>query len=409
MVSGHLQIKNGTYYIVINYKTASGKRKQVWTPTGLPEKNNKKKAEKLLFECRHNFIPPPEEEVESELKNDMLFADFMEQWLEIIRPGISVTTFRSYELLVNNNIAPYFRNKGTKLSEITARDIQNYYLAEQRRVSSNTVIHHHVVIHKALKYAVKMDMLMYNPADKVERPKRVKYVAGYYKAEELEDLFSKLNGNKYELLIEMTAFYGFRRSEVLGLKWNSIDFERNTITVKHTVVETVIDGQKMIVGRDTAKTKSSLRTLPLVEGFREKLLQLKATQKENERLCGNCYNTEYKDYIFVDPMGNLFKPDTVTEQFGKFLEKNGLRKIRFHDLRHSCASLLLAKGVQMKSIQEWLGHSDISTTANTYSHLDFQNKITSAGIMDKALKIPESTTESEENAKWTTVHFHSSD
>ena len=368
MVAGHLQIKNGMYYAVLNYKTASGKRKQVWSPTGLPEKNNKKKAEKFLAELRMTFVPPTEEEAENSLNDDMLFADFMEQWLEIIRPGVSLTTFHSYEMIVHNNVAPYFREKTIKLKDLTAMDIQNYYLTEQKRVSSNTVIHHHAIIHKALKYAVKMDMLLYNPADKVEHPKPVKFVGGYYNVNELDELFGKIQGHKYAFLIEMTAFYGFRRSEVLGLKWNCIDFERNTITVRHTVVETVVDGKKMVVGRDTAKTKSSLRTLPLVASIRDKLLALKEIQKENEKLCGKSYNSAYKGYIFVDPLGNLFKPDTVSEQFGKLLKKHGFRKIRFHDLRHSCASLLLANGVQMKEIQEWLGHSDISTTANIYSH-----------------------------------------
>lgn len=86
-------------------------------------------------------------------------------------------------------------------------------------------------------------------------------------------------------------------------------------------------------------------------------------------------------------MGNLFKPDTVTEQFGKLLKKYGLRKIRFHDLRHSCASLLLAKHIPMKMIQDWLGHSDIQTTANIYSHLDAQSKQESAAVIGEALKM----------------------
>ena len=147
----------------------------------------------------------------------------------------------------------------------------------------------------------------------------------------------------------------------------------------------------MLVGRDTTKTKSSMRTLPLVASFREKLLELKEAQKENEKLCGECYDTRYKGYIFVDPMGKIYDPNLVSAGFKRIIRKNGLKEIRFHDLRHSCASLLLANGVQMKSIQEWLGHSDIGTTANTYSHLDFQNKIASAGVMDGALKIPDAT------------------
>ena len=107
------------------------------------------------------------------------------------------------------------------------------------------------------------------------------------------------------------------------------------------------------------------------------------------KVCGNSYNQEYKGYVFVDPMGNLFTPQMVTENFSSILKQNGLRHIRFHDLRHSCASLLLANEVPMKQIQEWLGHSDISTTANIYSHLDYKSKIASANVMDNALAMPE--------------------
>ena len=191
----------------------------------------------------------------------------------------------------------------------------------------------------------------------------------------------------------MTAFYGFRKSEVLGLRWNAIDFDNNTITVKRTVVRTVVDGKTMLLERDTTKTKSSMRTLPLVDTFREKLLALKAAQKENEKLCGNCYNSKYKGYLFVDPMGNLFDPRTVTARFKQILKKNGLKDIRFHDLRHSCASLLVSHGVDLKSVQEWLGHSDITTTANIYAHLDYQSKIASADVMDSVLEIPNNDAE----------------
>ena len=118
-------------------------------------------------------------------------------------------------------------------------------------------------------------------------------------------------------------------------------------------------------------------------------MALKEQQKENKRICGNCYNREYDGYVFVDVMGNIFNPRNLSSNFSKLLELKGLRHIRFHDLRHSCASLLLANDVPMKQIQEWLGHSDISTTANIYSHLDYKSKLTSANVMDNVLTLPE--------------------
>lgn len=115
--------------------------------------------------------------------------------------------------------------------------------------------------------------------------------------------------------------------------------------------------------------------------MRERLLALKEEQQENRRLCGRSYIKEYLEYVCVNEIGDLIKPHYVTESFPKLLKANRLRHVRYHDLRHSCASLLLANGVPMKQIQEWLGHSDFSTTANIYAHLDYSSKLTSADAM----------------------------
>ena len=299
------------------------------------------------------------------------------------------TTFSSYTQMVKGKIAPYFRNTGLTLDGIQAKHIQSFYLHELKTVSPGTVIHYHANIHKALKYAVKMDLIPFNPADKVERPKKQRYIADYYRQEELERLLEASKDHPYSLLIQMTAFYGLRRSEALGLKWDAIDFERGTISVIRTVTTITLDGKQTEIEQQSAKTKSSLRTLPLIGSFREKLLALREQQKENRRVCGNCYSKKYDGYVFVDAMGNIFNPRSVTANFSKLLEQNGLRHIRFHDLRHSCASLLLANDVPLKQIQEWLGHSDFTTTANIYAHWDYKSKITSAQAMETGLALPE--------------------
>ncbi len=130
------------------------------------------------------------------------------------------------------------------------------------------------------------------------------------------------------------AFYGLRRAEVMGLRWEAIDFEAKTLTIRHIVTSTRIDGKKILVEADRAKTKSSLRTLPLVDPIAERLKAVKEQQEYNQKICGNCYNQEYLGYVFVDAMGNLIQPDSVTTGFPQLLKENGLRRIRFHDLRH---------------------------------------------------------------------------
>jgi len=377
MVAGHLREKSGYYYAVLNYTDSLGKRKTKWISTGLTVKGNKKRAEAILMDARRNFNPD-EPKV---MNGDILFADYMEQWLEIIKSSVAVPTFASYSTTVKKIVAPYFREKEVTLKNLTAKDIQEFYLKELQRVSASSVIHYHANIHKALKYAVKIDLIDVNPADKVERPKKDRYVGNFYDADEVNALFEVAKGTKLEMPILFGAFYGLRRSEAIGLKWDAIDFEQNTLTIRHTVTSCDLDGKRILVAADTTKTKSSMRTLPLVPFMRERLLALKEEQKENRRLCGRSYIKDYVDYVCVNEIGDLIKPHYVTTAFPDLLKANGMRHIRYHDLRHSCASLLLANGVPMKQIQEWLGHSDFSTTANIYAHLDYSSKLTSADAM----------------------------
>lgn len=327
MVAGHLHEKNGYYYIILNLTDSAGKRKPKWISTGLTIKGNKKRAEQMLMEERRKYA-------NAKTGDDVLFADFMEQWLEIVKSTVSIPTYSSYVNAVKSIIAPYFRKKKILLRDLQAHDIQMFYQEQLQRVKASSVIHYHANIHKALKYAVKNDMIPSNPADKVERPKQDKFYGNFYDRDELNKLFEAVAGTKLELPVLLGAFYGLRRSEIVGLKWSAIDFEQNTITISHTVTSCNLDGKCVIVAKDTTKTKSSRRTLPLVPYFHEKLLAVKAQQERNQKLCGRSYNREFLEYICVDDIGDRFKPNYITSQFPKLLERNGFRKIRFHDLRH---------------------------------------------------------------------------
>ena len=386
MVAGHLTLKNGRYYAVLNYRNTGGQRKTKWIALGLPEKENKRKAEAELARLRAEFEPPKEA---GDLSSDMLFADYLLEWLEIAKGRLAVATYSSYAAMIKKPVGPYFRQRNLTLRELEARHLQMFYSEMLRKVKPNTVIHYHAIIHSALKYAVKTDMLVQNVADKVDRPKKNSFQPVFLSAEEMQKMFKALRGTKLELPVLVAAFYGFRRGEVLGLKWDAIDFERGTISVIRTVTTITLDGKQTEIEQQSAKTKSSLRTLPLIGSFREYFLQVKEAQELNKQVCGNCYNHEYDGFVFVDELGERMRANYLTSAFPKFLEDHGLRRMRFHDLRHSCASLLLANGVPLKHIQEWLGHSDFTTTANIYAHLDYKSKITSAQAMETGLALPE--------------------
>lgn len=364
-VTGSLQIKNNKYQAVLSYKQ-DNKWKTKWVSTKIPAvKGNKKLANAKLEEIKKQF----QEEINSDHidNEEILFVDYMKKWLKMIKASVEETTYNGYKGIVNGRLSEYFSNKKISLQDIKPKHIQEFYqYLLDAGLSGNTVKHYHANIRKALQYAMKTDIIPSNPADKIDLPKIEEYCPHFYTSDEVKTLLNEVIGTKLEIPVMIDCFYGFRRSEVIGLKWSAIDFKNRTITINHTITQS---NGKLII-RDKTKTKSSKRTLPLepiVESF---LLELKEKQEKNKELCGNSYNQEWLEYICVDVCGNLIRPDYVTETFLKLLKKKNLKQIRFHDLRHTCASILLKNGANMKEIQAWLGHSNYNTTANLYAHLD---------------------------------------
>jgi len=386
--------------MVLSWKLPDGTRDRKSFSTGLPVRGNKKRAEAMLHKkckementltmglhaemriaARGNLTKSPSD------MGHMLFADFMEHWLETLKPKVKQkkmkpTTFSGYVVNVKNIIAPYFREKGMLLKDLTAGDINAFYETRYESVKAATVERQHANIHSALKYAVKKEILHNSIMDKVERPSAMRFTAKFLKQAEVVALFDAVRGHRLELPVILAAFYGLRRSEVVGLKWSAVDFEANTITIDHTVTVAAVDGKKVEVAEDGTKSESSHRTLPLVPLFRSKLLAVREEQEQYRKLCGSSYDNTEGLYICVNQLGKRINPNYITDAFPKFMEDNGFRRIRFHDLRHSCASLLLANGVSLKQIQEWLGHSTFAITADTYAHLEFSSKLQSAQAM----------------------------
>ena len=368
-MTGSLQEKNGKYYAVIN-TTENGKRKQKWIATGYEIKGNKKRAEQFLrdklkeFELKSNLV-----------STDVLFCDYINHWLEKVKPSIDIITYKGYSDVANSHIIPFFKELNIKLVDVT-RDIVQQYVDEKHRngkkdgsggLAPKTIKSHMIVIQQTLKEAKKSNLISSNPCEFVVMPKQKKYEASFYTIEQLNALFTAIKDEELYNLVYLTVLFGLRRSEVLGLKWDSVNFDLGLITVKHIVVR-----YNGVYEKDTTKTNSSYRSYPLSEDIKQMLIMLKEKENENRKLFGKEYIKN--DYIFKWENGKPYSPDYITSKFSKLLKKHNLPHIRFHDLRHSCASLLISKGFTLKDIQEWLGHADIQTTANIYSHLDMQRK-----------------------------------
>ncbi|HPY84592.1 MAG TPA: site-specific integrase [Ruminococcus flavefaciens] len=390
-------VKGGKHYVVFDYKDNEGKRKRKWIGTDLPEKCAKKalnlKVEEIVtafYEDYMNgklFKKAQQKAKEKLTAGDYKFTVFLRDWLETIKPTIAETTYESYSHKLNSVVC-YFDTvfPDITLAEVTAVELQKFYNDKfAEGVTANTIKHYHANIHKALKYAVKIGLISCNESEKTDRPKLDKYEATFYNSKELERLFSVFRGDRMEVVVLIAAYYGLRRSEIIGLRWDAIDFDNNTITI-HSKAYNVYEGGKLVVKfANKLKTKASHRTLPLIPYIADVLRAKKEQDEYLSTVLKSGYNHEYEDYICTDELGRLITPNYVTDHFANVIKKYKLKKIRFHDLRHSCASLLLANGVPMKAIQEWLGHSTFHVTADFYSHLDFNSKIDSANTIANIL------------------------
>lgn len=404
-MTGGVYEKNGKYYAVINLKDENGKRKKKWIPTGLDVKNNKRKAEAFLqtkireYESQiflssesttafvEQFAPTTEGisalqmPINSILpiddKIDILLSDMVLEWLSEVKNGnnIELNTYQFYESLCKNHIIPFFEAKKYSISEITTEILQEFIDSKQKNgnqknkqpLSPRSLKHLKVILNQVFKKAIKDRIITYNPCTFVKLPKQQKSIPNFYNEEQLITLFDRIRTEELYPLIYVTVMYGLRRSEVLGLKWDSVNFANKTVTIKHTVIRF-----SEVIEKDGTKTESSYRTYPLPPEIETIFLKQKEREKRGIKKYGELY--EENDYIFKWDYGKPYAPDFITRKFSRLLKNNDLPIIRFHDLRHSCASLLLSKGFTLKDIQEWLGHSDIEITANIYTHLDQERK-----------------------------------
>lgn len=365
-MTGSLQIKSDKYYAVLNFRDKDGKRVQKWLPLNLTVKGNKRRAEVMLNELLVEYGG-----LEAIEPMNTLLSQHIAAWIEMDRPHITVTTYNQYVNILNNHITPYFDPRKITLSKVTAGDLEDYYTFKiTQGLCPNTVIKHHAIIRSALQWAVRHRYIRENVADFAKKPEHIRYQgAAPYTVEEVAHLLQATQHEAIAVPIFLACFYGLRRSELLGLRWSSIDFQAGTISIETTVVKEKHGDNVLTVVRDhTTKTESSRRSLPLCPYTYQYFSVLYQTQQNQKILCGDGYDQRYMDFVCVDTMGTLLNPDFVSQKFQQLLVKYGLRSIRFHDLRHSCATIMLYLGYSLKDIQTWLGHSNYYFTADTYIH-----------------------------------------
>ena len=378
MIKGSLQVNKGIYHVSFRVTDRNGKRIQKQLSTGIKaEKGNKRKAEKRMQEILEQW------EGIVAVTDKALLCDYIADWVERDKSRVQITTYDGYKHMLNKYIYPYFKNTRLNVQDVKPMHIENYCDEKiNDGLSPNTVIKHLAVIRTALQDAVKNGIIRTNPADLVEKPKRVKPKHDYYKQDELQKLLAVVKDTNIEVPVFLAIVFGLRRSEVLGLTWSAVDFENMTLTVCNKVTRGIVDGKVTEIVSDTLKSETSNRTFMMNEAVRNYLENVRKQQEQYARR-----TDKYIDYVCVNEIGDLIKPDYITHKFKDLLTENNMRPIRFHDLRHSCISLLVNSNFNMKLVQEYAGHADFTITANTYAHTDLTEKQAEVNAITSLLAI----------------------
>lgn len=365
MINWSLQINKGIYHVSFRLTDKSGKRIQKQLSTGFKAiKGNKRKAEAKAQEIVDKW------EGITAVTDNSLLCDYIADWVERDKARVQITTYDGYKHMLNKHIYPYFKNARLNIQDVKPMHIEKYCTDKiDSGLKPNTVIKHFAIIRTAMQDAVKNGIIRINPADLAEKPKKAKPKNDFYNKDELQKLLAISKGTNIEVPIFLAIVYGLRRSEILGLTWSAIDFEKNTLTICNKVTRGMINGKMTDIASNTLKSDSSNRTFFMNEDVRNYLENVRNNQNQRPKR-----TNKYIDYVCVNEIGERIKADYITHKFKDLLTEYNMKKIRFHDLRHSCMSLLHANGFSIKQIQEYAGHADYTITANTYTHINIDDK-----------------------------------
>lgn len=365
---GSLQKKGGKYYAVFRVN-----KKQKWINLYInAKKGNKREAEAALTRLLAEYNENPN------MFDKIDFVGYIKKWLKEVITQVDIVTYEGYKTDTENHLIPYFEQKNLMLQDVKIADIEKYYNykavtgrldGKPGGLSCRTLKIHGTILSLIFKKAIREELIRDNPCQYARLPKMQKTTVkpSFYTVEQCNRLLEVSKSTMLHDMLYMTIIYGLRRSELMGLRWDAVDFENNTIVIQHTVVL-----QNQVVAKDSTKNKTSNRVYPLLDDVKPLLEKLLEKQKKNKDFFKNCYSDS--GYIFAKEDGTPYYPSYPSHELQKVLKKNELPHIRFHDLRHSCASMLILRGWNMKDISEWLGHADISTTMNIYGHISMKHK-----------------------------------
>lgn len=379
-MQGSVRKKGTRWYYSFEVGEEDGKRKRIERSGGNTKKEALDALNDAIYKYNNGYVEPKK----------LTYDEYITDWLDnFIKENRKINTYERYKEIYKNNIKPHFGN--ILLKDLKAIHIENALqfekkkkLKNDKKLSSSTLQAIYGVINSSLNRAVRLQVINDNMCKFVERPKRDKFAANTLTIEEFNLLLNKLNKDSYgDYIFHLTLLtvleLGLRRGELAGLEWDDIDFDNNIIKIKNNLIYT---NNNVLLG--TPKTEESKRSLYISDNLLERLKKHKIVQSTNKLKFGELYeenkfNDKKMDFIFTWENGKYVHPNYFTLKFSRLIKDLNInKKVRFHDIRHTNATLLLQQGIDFKVIQSRLGHSDISTTLNIYSHVttDMQKSAT---------------------------------
>lgn len=360
-ISWHLEKRyksSWTIVVDLGRDPATGKQKRIYRSVKCNKRQAEQEAVKLVAGLQSGVYAAPEKTT---------LRDYLVRWLEdVCVPRLEANTVKAYRTCIDLHIAP--RIGQLWLTDIQPRHIQRLYAdMAVNGIGARTIELTHVTLHSALKQAVRWQMLSRNPAEGAVPPRPERREMKALEPEQIAAVMEAARKTPIGDLVYLALCTGMRKAELLGLKWTDIDWDNQTIQVQRNLVRV---GGKTIV-KDT-KTRGSRRSIPVDKTVMDRLRSMKAISKS--------------EYVFTKQDGkNPMDPSTVTHQFARVAASAGVPGLRFHDLRHTHATMLLSLGAYPKVIQERLGHSTIATTMDIYSHVAPTMQREAADIFGSAL------------------------
>jgi len=366
---GHIRKRGETWQITLYTGTgADGKPRRYFETIHGRKGDAQKRLNELLVSLEKGIYTPP---------GRLTVAEHLHNWLEgYVKTNCSQRTLDGYQSIIETHLTPALGQ--IQLKHLHPQAIQSYYGKACERLSPRTVHHHHRVLSQSLKYAVRQGFLGRNPAELVDPPSPRKKAMRTLTPSEVEVLFESATGNYYYPVIYTAVSTGLRQAELLGLRWRDIDLDMLSISVSQVLYK-----RRGICQFKEPKTSHSRRRVAMTPKL---ALFLREYRQERELLyleLGRQLTLD--DLVFTSVEGNPIDPCVLTHAFTRIARQAGLEGVRFHDLRHTFASLMLLRGAKPKVISEALGHSSVAFTMDTYSHIIEGMQSDAMALLDEVL------------------------